>query len=288
MKFSFAMLFVLAATLLLAGCASNAGAGGNAAAGAPANGNLPSAASGETILPSTPADDSNLGETKNAITNKEESASDKLARLFGLKDANSWKAEYDISTQVPGTGTSTSKMAIYFGGQNTMRTDAEYSGMKTRIYLLYPDSYYCNYFGIKWTCMSLPQANESAYEQAENEFESDPSKYSIDPLPPKLVAGVLAECYKMSKLPYSGTDPVVSYCSSPEGIPLYTKSEITDSGTRYVTVMEATSYSMSVPASDFELPATPSAAPTFGGDMCAYCDYVSGSDRVDCLASCGG
>jgi len=287
LKFSFAILFVLAATLLLAGCASNAGAGGNAAAGAPAQENsAPAAASGENSPPSPPVDDSGLGETKNALTNKEESASDKLAKFFGLKDAKSWKAEYILSTVMPGTGASTSTMAIFFGGKNTMRTDAEYSGMKTRIYILYPDSYYCNYFGIKWTCMSLPKANESVSDQAENDFESDPSKYSIEPLPPKLVAGILAECFKMSKVPFTGSDPVVSYCSSPEGIPLYTKTEFTDSGKRYETVMEATSYSTIVPASDFELPAKPSAAPTVGGDTCAYCDFVSGSDRVDCLANC--
>jgi hypothetical protein len=145
----------------------------------------------------------------------------------------------------------------------------------------------------EWSCMKIEgnDSDNSAMESREiqKDFEEDPTQWDIGADGTKQIAGVTAQCYKMNE---HGATEFVRYCFAKEGVPLYVRMESKEG----VTEMEATSYSTSVSDSDFVPPAEAKDLSTMyggaggtspaGGDACAYCNYLSGTDKDECLASC--
>lgn len=217
-------------------------------------------------------------------------AENALDSLLGLLKLNSgWKVTYQLS----GTGMQgTSEMSQYVKGLDKLRTDVSAAGTQTRTYLLGTNIYFCTNSG-EWSCMkfSIPQ-NDSSQLAAdlEKNLEANPSKYTVLPDGTMQIAGVSATCFKVAS-----EDGNVRYCVSNEGVPLYTKTTAESGGKTVEFEMKATSYSTSVTDSDFSLPAEPTEFTLPSGldggngsgfDACSVCDYFSGSEKADCLASC--
>jgi hypothetical protein len=105
-------------------------------------------------------------------------------------------------------------------------------------------------------CIEFPAAQNQFEDETAKDIETNPENYAITPLAPRTIAGTLATCFQV--VTSGASAATVDFCFSPEGVPLYTHT--VSEGMDYT--MEATSYSTSVPDSDFALPATPQAFPS--------------------------
>lgn len=221
-------------------------------------------------------------------------AEDEFNAFFSKRNME-WRIAYDLKSTYDGQ-TSTSQMTQYVDGEDRFRTDMMFEGTEARSYMVDETFITCTKQGAEWSCFKMTSdgGNETAdTREWEEEYEEDATKYEITSDGTKVVAGVTAKCFKITEAGNVAT--TVRYCFSPDGAPLY----IYSSGDGGVSEMIATSYSKSVSDSDFTPPAEArdisamygGAGGTLpadgdGGDMCAYCDYLSGDDKAECLANC--
>ena len=259
----------LVCAVLLFGCAQQAG--GQQAGGQqqqPATGNQQpqvqqeqgtqpqpeQAAEGETQQPSgEPAP-----EPRTETGTQEEAgagALDGLLSALGLN--NGWKATY----QLTGTALSVAtEFTQYMKGEN-FRMDMEASGSDIRSYVLGKTIYTCTQLSGSWTCYSLGgQASEDEYAtySLQTGLDSEPEKYTVTRDGTMPVAGTVADCYLVVS-----TDGTVRYCISPEGVPLYVKTNAGSGDSGAISELVATSYQTSVADSEFELPAEPQQLPGY-------------------------
>ncbi|VVC01595.1 Uncharacterised protein [uncultured archaeon] len=229
------------------------------------------------------------------------SASDQLGALFDMRVALQYKAAYDVSSEAMGQQTSM-QILQYVKGESKMRSDTEYAGIQSRTYFVDSIVYVCTNTGTAWTCMKSTAQEEPSTTQANSEIASNLTDYQVVADGTMQVAGVTATCYKITGKDIS----YYRYCASPEGVPLYMKMEASAQGQPVTTEMKATSYSTSVPDSDFVLPAAATEAPALGNnagagaaggagavgaagaDPCSYCSQVPAQYQEQCLASCAG
>jgi hypothetical protein len=202
-----------------------------------------------------------------------------------------WKIAYDLKSSAQGEQT-TMQMTQYMKGEQKFRTDMTVQGMESRMYMVNEVYTMCTKSDGNWACFkSEPSKDTTAStEKWEDSYEEDTTKYNIVEDGTKNVAGVSTKCFKITEI--SNTKATVRYCFANDGAPLYmffTDGENTSE-------MIATSYTKSVSDSDFNPPAEAQDMSAMyggaggtspaGGDACGYCNYLSGTDKDECLASC--
>ncbi len=178
-----------------------------------------------------------------SIEETEDSAS--IFKQFAMKkSALSFQVVYDVATTSGGKSMRT-MMGQFIKGKQ-LRTDITAEGVETRMYFSEGKINTCMNQG-SWSCFSMVEQQGKAYDESVKDIESNPEQYDIQKLPNRALAGTTATCFRIK------SEGTVDYCLSPEGVPLYMKSE----GEGYTSEMTAKSYSLSVPGSAFELPAEP-------------------------------
>ena len=290
------IIMAVVCAMLLFGCTGQAATpntqqagqqpGGQPQAGAPQQPQAPSGqANGTPLQGGQQTGQQTAGAQEQPSTT---SASDEFASILGLRSTLQYKVAYDVATEAAGQQMSV-QMSQYIKGLSKMRTDSTYSGIESRTYLLDKTFYTCTKQAA-WNCMKMAVQEEQGSTQAMDNVQSNISDYQVVADGTMQVAGVTATCYKVT-----GKD--IEYyrsCHSPEGVPLYIKMQTSAAGQSSTTEMTASSYSTSVPDSDFVLPAAATELPTAGAgaagavgiDACSYCSYLTGSSKDQCLASC--
>lgn len=283
MKLSFIILALLATALLFAGCASTSPQETGKTAPATQGKEAPAKNGGQQAQPSTPAQGSGS------------SAADELAKFFGLKSAKSYQVEYSYETNAPVGQPASAKLKLFMKDEQNFRTDLIFGEYESRTYVNGKDMFACSQTGANWMCQKLPPQEPSTTahsDKFEQDFLADKTKFNVELLPPRNIAGATAACFKST----SG-DTIGEYCFSAEGVPLYTKFGSTSSKPGEQNTITAISYKLSVSDSDLALPAQPgsgvpsgvSGTPSGGAggaDVCSYCQMLSGQDKADCLANC--
>ena len=179
-----------------------------------------------------------------------------LVRLLGQMNSTAWKADYAVDmgavTATPVTG-----MAVYRDGAGSFRTDISTPEMDVRMYHLNTDAASAGVACAKtstmnWTCMKSSNLTADLF----GSLSENLSQYTVVSLPSKTVAGVLASCYNVTN--QTGTSLWGSACFSPSGALLFMQAAGKQSdGSTALATFSATSFSTSVPDSDFVLPAVP-------------------------------
>lgn len=283
------ILIALVCAALLFGCAGSEqkqpAAGGVPQGNGPATGGSPATGGNAGATGGSPATGGNSGASGGA-SQTAQNAFDNLLAMLKLNTG--WKVVYQLSgTDMQGT----SEISQYVKGMQKFRSDVTAAGMETRTYVVDSNAYLCSKLGASWSCMkfAIPQndSSQSSY-QLENQLQTDSSKYTVTADGTMQVAGTTATCFKVVS-----TEGNTRYCVSAEGVPLYVLSNAQSEGKAVEFEMKAKSYSTAVSDSDFVLPAEakeinlPSGDGSGAGDLCAYCDYLTGSDKTECLATCG-
>lgn len=288
------LLIALVAAMLLLGCTGSAPPqqNNNQPASPSANGqqtgsNQQPAAQNNNNPPAAPAQNEQQAQGGSSGG----SASDDFLEMLGLRGTIQYKVAYDISSDA-GVQQTSSQMTQYIKGTKKMRFDSAYAGTESRSYLLDDLFYSCSQQQGAWSCIKIALSKDDN-TKAVDDIEANKDDYQITADGSMQIAGVTASCFKVS-----GKN-IESYraCYSPEGVPLYVKMISASGGKSFTTEMKATSYSTSVSDSDFVLPAAATEIPSVpsggaggsgSGDLCSYCSYMTGSDKEDCLESCGG
>lgn len=139
-----------------------------------------------------------------------------------------------------------------------IRVDTEAQGIKTRVIIDGEDVYSCMNMG-SWSCFEASNDDaemiDTTSADARGEFMID-SSIPVTRVADRMVAGTNTQCYV-----FDAGDGESEQCFSPEGFPLYIET-ITEG---QATVLQATSYSLSIPNNAFELPAQPGSVNDFGG-----------------------
>ncbi len=230
--------------------------------------------------PSTPNTDTEAPQTpQNEGQGAPATDSGAFERAMSQYGTMEFSVNYRTQFTIEGEST-TGTMAQYFKGKDNMRTDVSAEGVETRMLIVGETITSCFKQGSKWSCQKLTSepAESNPADTLERVTES-PNEYVIVRDGTKQVAGVSADCFKIT-----ADDTTTRYCIY-DSIPLYIQTTMPE-GT---SELEATSYSKQVAADAFDAPAEPSTAGAtmpVGGDACAYCDYMQGDQKAQCLASC--
>lgn len=217
---------------------------------------------------------------------------DKLEKLFSAKTNTQWKISYNIVNNYDGQ-TMSSTMTQYMKTDKKMRTDVALDGMESRMYIVDDTYTSCTKYSADWSCMQFTDdgsTEELEMVEVEENIEERPDDYDVVEDGTKVVAGITAECYKIAE---KNENSVIRYCFANDGAPLY----VYVSSPEGTSEMTATSYAKSVSDSDFKLPAEPKSfeetMPAFPDgspgemeDFCAACNYLTGEEKDECLASC--
>lgn len=208
-------------------------------------------------------------------------------KFIGMKSTASWQVTYQMTSNTAGQAFS-AEMKQYVKGTK-IRQDITTQGIEVWTFILSDGIYSCNKATGDWSCLKI-DANIPETERVQKELEANPDKFNVVFIGTKTVAGTTTQCYKASNL----EGYAVEYCFSKEAVPLYIKTE----GQNVLMEITATSYSTSVPADAFTVPAEakPIQIPTMpqvplgdaGGnsDPCAICNSLPGSAKDACLQSC--
>jgi hypothetical protein len=244
-----------------------------------------------------PSDEPATGASENGQDNAAENsatqdteAQQEFESLFAKRNLQ-WKIAYDLKSEMDGK-TVMSQLTQYMKGEDRFRTDMMYDGTESRVYMVEETFTMCSKQDGDWQCFkTTPQEGDDSadVQDWETEYEQNEDDYTIVADGTKVVAGVSTKCFKV--VDQKSSDSVVRYCFASDGAPLY----IYFSGQGTTSEMIATSYSKSVSDSEFTPPAEAQdfgsmyggagTSPT-GGDSCSYCNYLSGTDKDNCLASC--
>src|SRR3989338_3874322 len=213
-----------------------------------------------------------------------------LMNFLNPGSSTAWKVDYDFVSTVRGQ-TSSSGMTQYRKGDSKLRTDLSGQGYVVRTYILSDQSYSCSQQAGVWSCTSFSSEELSGPSSDPQSDLEDLSKYEINSLPDKSVAGVQAKCFSVKD------ESVTSmYCFSQEGVLLYLESKGVVGGAPVDLRMEAKSYTTQVSDSDFELPAEPQELGSdwsdLGGGQDLNCEEIcsglTGDETRQCLEACQG
>lgn len=212
---------------------------------------------------------------------QDKGASSEFMSLLSGKANLEWKIDYDVVSKAQGQTIQT-KMTQYFKGEKKIRTDAVTQGIGSRSYLVDDVLTICTNQQGSWNCFK-PDIKKDNVADTEKDIKQNTGKYNIVADGTKTVAGTTAKCYKVVG---DANGVNMRYCFASDGIPLYMLAESSE----FMTEMTATSYSKSVSDSDFEMPAGAQiqSMPSPGGspDTCSACNYMTGEQKDQCLASC--
>ncbi len=207
-------------------------------------------------------------------------------KLLGGKVNLEYKVAYDLKT-VADKQTVAMQYTQYMKTEKKIRMDSTYQGMESQTYMVSDTYTMCTKQSGAWTCFKLDTPKEQAADTKayETKIEDNPSDYSTISDGTMQVAGVTATCFKITGV----ADKLTSRYCFKDGVPLYIYMEY-DGGS---SEMKATSYSTRVSDSEFVPPAKAQDMNALiggagaGADACAYCSYLTGTDKDDCLANCG-
>ena len=163
--------------------------------------------------------------------------------FFSARSTGEWTVSYTMTTTGLPHDVGSTTMTQYFGGVDRLRTDATAMGIETRTYIVDGEITICTQMGGEWMCFG---SDVEADPHAEVEAEIEEGNYVATPAGSRTIAGVSATCFTFT------TDEGGSgeYCFSPEGVPLFIEA-----GADGMSVeLEATSYSLSVPAGTWDVP----------------------------------
>ena len=212
-------------------------------------------------------------------------AASELLKVLGNKATLKWQISYNLISQAQGNNFQV-PMVQYVDGKNKIRTDLTTQGVEARTYFIDGTITSCTQNSGSWNCYkSEPQKNHVS--DAEKDVQINKDKYAITSDGAKTVAGASTNCFKIVEKSSAAT---INECFSSEGLPLYISYVSSDS----TTEMTATKYSTTLASGTFDVPAAASASPAAqgssgaaGGNSCSTCNYMSGSMKDSCLASCG-
>lgn len=247
------LLFAFAAFgLLLAGCTQNQPAAGqNATAGANAPGGA--AAAPAVTAPGTPSSPSTP-----VVSPPSAGAKAELTRLASLMNSTAWKATYTVDMQPSTAGASLSSMGLYYDGKDRARIDVTANAIELRAY--YTSGPAASGSGVvcigsdaNWTCIKSETAPNDTFKGLNGNI----AEYNVASLPGRTIAGAAVSCYNITSIKNMGGTSWAAECYSPAGPLLYLQVAADSSGTSQLTTMTATSFSTTVPDSDFTLPAEP-------------------------------
>lgn len=186
------------------------------------------------------------------------SAFEEFTDLFSMKMKLEYQVDYEMTTTTNGQ-TQEMQMAQYVKGDQ-IRSDVEFDGIESQTYMTGSSIISCTNDG-EWMCIEMEMESSSPIDDLEEQIETNVQAghdMNVEKLPSRTVAGTSTNCFRVET-----DDGSVDYCLTKEGIPLYVESSGTSDSTTYDMLMEATSYSTSVPNSAFTPPAEPSQMPSF-------------------------
>lgn len=196
------------------------------------------------------------------------SVGEKITDYISKKQSLEFTVDYQYTMDGP-SGSDTWDFKQYMA-RNRYRMDSNAQGQEGRFYFIDNQVTSCNKQGGDWTCMQLPQGDDSSVSDPTEQFSDIEDDIDVEDTTYKgtrKIAGTTAYCWGINWDMY-GADGGMDVCYSKEGVPLYMKSE-----TNGMTVeMEAKSYKTSVSDSDFRFPAEPMdmgamMAQAYGGQM---------------------
>ncbi len=182
------------------------------------------------------------GKATNISGSKENGGSADLMNMLGER-ATTYSVSYDTSA-MPGSG---KEVTMSFKGTKIRYdTVANVEGQETTtsVFILDGKTYACTEKPQKMCLQTGSSGEAGKTTTGAEDIESNPDKYSITSLPSRTIAGTTAKCYSISSAAISS-----DICYSKEGVLLYIKSNESE--------ITATSYTINVPDSTFELPSAP-------------------------------
>ncbi len=169
-----------------------------------------------------------------------------------LSEVSETPSEFKVTYEMTATGVDEKQiMTQYTKGDNT-RTDFEMNNMKSQNFLINGVYTMCNNAAGDWACMQTDMEvpdQKSMSDEAKNSISKESGALPA-PSGTKEVAGESTDCYKIMTETISG-----EACFNKDGILLYNKGSMTAQGQTMTSEFIATSFSTTVPDSDFELPA---------------------------------
>ena len=199
-----------------------------------------------------------------------------LEAFFAKKDRLEFSVTYDLSMPNVASGT----MTQYFKDEAHMRVDSNILDIESQTFIVEGAITSCTNLG-SWNCIDLAEFDVPTVS-AQNDIEENMDAYAIVGVASRTIAGVSATCFSIA-----GEEFAYEMCFSPEGVPVYVESPTLQGDVAFT----ATSYSLSVTDSVFDLPAEPNelGGGVIGGsdfDACKFCDSMPADMKSDCLASC--
>lgn len=213
-------------------------------------------------------------------------------KLLNQKANLEWKVAYDLKSTYVGK-TTNMQMTEYMKTEKKIRMDSAFDGIETQTFMVTDVYTTCSKQDGSWSCFKLDAKKTDGVDvqATEQKMEDNPNDYEITSDGTMQIAGVTATCFKIVSKQDKYTN---RYCFK-DAVPLYVYVQ-TEDGT---SEMKATSYSTKVSDSDFVPPAKAQdmgaltagvgSGAGIGSDSkmpCNYCDYMSGSEKTDCLKSC--
>jgi len=135
-----------------------------------------------------------------------------------------------------------------YSKKGKLRTDNTVQGMETRSYMINEEFTSCSKSDGDWTCNKLSLQEEDEADEMQDLVKEKPEDFKVTKVSGRTIAKTKTECYKIT----SDEDAELEYCFSKEGVPLYVNMESKGMSSE----QKATSYSLSVSNTDFNIPAT--------------------------------
>jgi hypothetical protein len=162
-----------------------------------------------------------------------------------------YHVDYDSTIRSAGIPEQRMRMSYYMQGADRMRVDITTDDLQSRSYMMDDKYTVCTLMMDAWNCMNYDLEDEvyDDYSNVDNEHISNIEQGKVSRLPPRTIAGVLSSCFR-AEVDYGTMD----YCYTPDGIPVYMRSESDYDGQTAVSEMTATRISTSIPQGTFDLP----------------------------------
>jgi len=233
------------------------------------------------------ASDEGVADKEDESDEEESSDSDGEAVLGDgkdtLEDFFSKRAvlEFSVTYDMVMPGVATGSMTQYFKDETHMRVDSNVLDIESQTFIVGDSITACTNFG-SWSCTAVGEFYVAS-DGAQDDIQENIDAYNIDQISSKTIAGISATCFEIT-----GDDFEYEMCFSPEGVPVYVRSPTAQGD----VTLTASSYSLSVSDSVFDLPAEPT---ELGGgligsdgeiDTCGFCDQLSGDMKDQCIANC--
>jgi hypothetical protein len=244
-------------------------------------------------------ENNDINEEKKILDNNAETEIDSemadFSSLYKEGYLSDHKVSYEWETIQGADGEAESgTYSTYRKGIDKYRFDYSQKLGETRAYLVGKDISSCSLDEDKWQCMKYTQESNLFFPPftmpSADEMDTWVMYYTFVDSGTETIAGEKTNCYSISH-PESGKS---KFCLTDEGIVLFSE-RIDPNGIR--TTLTATTFSRSVPDSDFDLPAEPidmnklidSMEESLGkesGDPCSFCNDLPEELRADCLEGC--